>query len=1053
MKNKKTLICLILLITSIVISCSWEVPQNVSVKTKADYEFGLGRVKYDLTDMLDVPKMLEQQGTVLPMGMKLFDYFPKGSTENYQRYLVRVPIIEYPLDIEQYLEKLDMVTKMDAINFEKELPIPEITIPSMEVPIPATDIAKSVNVAITGAGIVNTQTVDMYPSAILEQAGVSIGKAYYKKLKLVIEGQDIESLAGGSGIPLPKLPPETKAEYKFSPTIKDGRVVTIDLGDGIERKTTVKDNKAIFELENVIIDTNKAKITFDSAPEFEFVNDSSISTTGRSIGGSSSRAPAFQIPELDFSKLPMPNLDDLGPIPAIPNPEEILNDPTIAEKIPGIDPGNMSPEQIKNQIDNTKVVLVIEGYTAMVDTTETEGIPASTLTKVSGISMLDMGSSETNKPALDIPITIDPVVIEEIIPTMADVDLIRAKIGDGKINMALSGLNAGYEIRIQSTGGLSIAETTISNQNPDLVLNNLTLEKGKSTINGSAIIRLKDSEIDFENLKLVLTPELKSIAEVTADLKTQITVNEKFDLPAEIASLVKKIGLNASGVKIKYTNTLPSGNNIKFYAKSDFLNIKGNDSTDPNNKYGRCVEIKSGVVNEPAELLTPKSQVDANGQVTKSGTEITLNKDGGNAIDINVFVWLPGATQENPTYVTIKDFEFNKPYKIALELTPVLDWDSVTVDTSNLPMPEGNIDTGMNVHAMISDAVKDIDPDLTNRLSLPQLPIYIFCTKPDVNVFDSLSINAKASLQFGSIDPNDPNKITPATGSKPTYILGDESGKGSINFVNSIPKLEDGKKFIDTDFEKLNPDKNEVSVKLDLGESLSNILKTDGNLLLNYAVDITNQGSKETDVVIKKSDLVGKNSTICLEAYIDLGLAFKLDAMKNSDGTEKVDAEGNPIGMSVDLIELAGLGEQLKDDLLQGMIPQLKQNNLDEVLSLIKEVGVEYTVYDLPLALPVGKDFTVSIQLEPGIAKNVGLLHGKVNIDNQDLKTIFEDPSEKLLLKEMKVNVPAGLFSVKRNKLADVNVKVAFATDGKLQIMKDGKVIIGQNSENAGGAK
>ena len=62
MKSKRSLICLIVFITSIVISCSWQIPENISVKTKADYEFGDGRVEKSLVTLASRSRVSISEG-------------------------------------------------------------------------------------------------------------------------------------------------------------------------------------------------------------------------------------------------------------------------------------------------------------------------------------------------------------------------------------------------------------------------------------------------------------------------------------------------------------------------------------------------------------------------------------------------------------------------------------------------------------------------------------------------------------------------------------------------------------------------------------------------------------------------------------------------------------------------------------------------------------------------------------------------------------------------------------------------------------------------------
>ena len=68
-------------------SCSWKLPETISVKTNADYEFSLGNVEKDLSDKLGVSNLI---GTVeLPNNGKIYDYWPRksGDTQKFLMYM------------------------------------------------------------------------------------------------------------------------------------------------------------------------------------------------------------------------------------------------------------------------------------------------------------------------------------------------------------------------------------------------------------------------------------------------------------------------------------------------------------------------------------------------------------------------------------------------------------------------------------------------------------------------------------------------------------------------------------------------------------------------------------------------------------------------------------------------------------------------------------------------------------------------------------------------------------------------------------------------------
>lgn len=72
-------------------ACKWEVPQNVSVKSEAEYNFSLGKFDNDLNEQMGLSSMLgDLDGApVLP-----YDYFPGKKDKNTQHYLLEIKVLD-----------------------------------------------------------------------------------------------------------------------------------------------------------------------------------------------------------------------------------------------------------------------------------------------------------------------------------------------------------------------------------------------------------------------------------------------------------------------------------------------------------------------------------------------------------------------------------------------------------------------------------------------------------------------------------------------------------------------------------------------------------------------------------------------------------------------------------------------------------------------------------------------------------------------------------------------------------------------------------------------
>ena len=117
--------------------CSWQIPQKVSVKTNADYNFSLGNFEKDFSENLSVSKMIGD--LQLPNNGKVYDYWPdkKGDTQSFLMYM---PLQEIPIDIGSYFDKGSLAENIKNISFEKEIEVPEVSFSfPVEFGTPASD--------------------------------------------------------------------------------------------------------------------------------------------------------------------------------------------------------------------------------------------------------------------------------------------------------------------------------------------------------------------------------------------------------------------------------------------------------------------------------------------------------------------------------------------------------------------------------------------------------------------------------------------------------------------------------------------------------------------------------------------------------------------------------------------------------------------------------------------------------------------------------------------------------------------------------------------------
>lgn len=93
--------------------CAWKVPEKISVKTKADYNFSLGNYEKDLGEEMSMSSMMGDAGNGND-AIATFDYFPGKEDKNTQHYLLKVEILTAhlinPEDVDTVFATQDSIT-------------------------------------------------------------------------------------------------------------------------------------------------------------------------------------------------------------------------------------------------------------------------------------------------------------------------------------------------------------------------------------------------------------------------------------------------------------------------------------------------------------------------------------------------------------------------------------------------------------------------------------------------------------------------------------------------------------------------------------------------------------------------------------------------------------------------------------------------------------------------------------------------------------------------------------------------------------------------------
>lgn len=103
--------------------CTWRLPETVSIKTDAEYNFSLGTFEKDLNSELDMSSMLGSSGS--GSEIEIYDYFPGKTDSKTQQIMLKIKVLEDDLKtdipnitgLQAYLDGLDDDASVNLQDF------------------------------------------------------------------------------------------------------------------------------------------------------------------------------------------------------------------------------------------------------------------------------------------------------------------------------------------------------------------------------------------------------------------------------------------------------------------------------------------------------------------------------------------------------------------------------------------------------------------------------------------------------------------------------------------------------------------------------------------------------------------------------------------------------------------------------------------------------------------------------------------------------------------------------------------------------------------------
>ena len=909
----------------IFISCGdYQIPQSVSIKTDADYNFSVGSIEQDLSSFLNIKTISEKLNSSISEGNKnafssfsVYDYRPPltDSGTQSQKFLAEVKLQEIPVDISEYLSNMDISTSLKEQSFEQQFTIPSLSVDSLSSDIDLPDFNE----------IITTNSQINLPSDSIIIPGALNGSIDPTTITVNIKSPEFSSISFYEG----NIQVSIKTDMDPHGSEVSATLRLLDSDDNLISSASNKiTNKGTFLLP---IDGKTLKTNMK------------LELSGTQSGGILGESLSYKI-ECLFSAIKIKEIKGL--------------------KMDLGEQGNLSVDQnIYIGTDDTFVSCVIgEGsiYSVAKIPETWQGIYSVPDLTIEGALKKSDGSSivesDFNKTDENLPYILNRNLNLEGCTFSKEPEAIHVK---GTV-----------QIKLDSENGADIY-----------------LEKDTTGLNKIKV----DTTCSITEIQSIIIDTAK------AGIQDKLSFKDEQELPPEINTYVDNVILTKAGIEGTYTNTLPQGNDFTAEFSSNFL------------------------FSSP----TPKSQVFSNGEnlpLSKeliNTTETTIKFSESSKVDYALQIKLPGATSEHPEYAQFKNVKIGETYKIAINIKPVFDWKSITINTaaSGIQLDQ-TIETDFNLSAMFKDISSSFgDDDFFKKIELTQMPFYLYFSCP--NQLDVLkNIQYKGILKFVCGDEN-------------LYVVGDkENGiekDGTLNFRTSKPlefkNSSEESQIVISDISKY-PNSYYGNLA-DMVNSTKDV--QDSKLIIEYCLRISDSKNEEKDkITISKSDFEQikadtSTSTISIFARLIIPLEMKI--------TEQIDLNIN---------KLANLNEDT-DIFNRTEAPDLSE--IMKYAQIVESMSVSYNSENKFFNYQNDSSKSLQFIFNTGMTNlttNVYGEKGDLNLKNGTIKIVYEDIKKILeqypFTPKMTVRLPEGNVYLPQDPCIKINCNIGLSTNGTVKL-------------------
>lgn len=123
-----------LLFSVILLSCGWQIPEKISVKSNASYNFTTGEIDTKLNDSLNFDELIKPDEN---SEFTVYNYLPDGKS---RQFVMRMAVADIPIDLESSFNESSINEAIKDLSFTQEIKVPFISF-SNQTEIPPVDFS------------------------------------------------------------------------------------------------------------------------------------------------------------------------------------------------------------------------------------------------------------------------------------------------------------------------------------------------------------------------------------------------------------------------------------------------------------------------------------------------------------------------------------------------------------------------------------------------------------------------------------------------------------------------------------------------------------------------------------------------------------------------------------------------------------------------------------------------------------------------------------------------------------------------------------------------